>query len=248
MAAFGAWATGLAGNDRTLVYIGVNAPFDWSFVNYYFHRFTGGNSFGFAALDIKPLYMGATGSNWADTRSSQIAKHLAPQRHGDYDALHDAKYQAELFRLILALGRRAVARDGARSRIPNAGGSGAAMTSGAPGKLASALYKYVGIDGLRRILGGSIRFTSRARSSTPSSCCPRLSCRTTHQIGVLSLSRVRNSLQMWSHYADQYAGAVVEFDGSQEFFNGQIAIDYRPTRPRRLVDTYLTGAPIPVAE
>src|SRR5437899_2868404 len=28
------------------------------------------------------------------------------------------------------------------------------------------------------------------------------------QIGILSLSRVRNSLLMWSHYADQYAGAV----------------------------------------
>ena len=55
------------------------------------------NPFGFAALDIKALYMGATGSSWADTRSSQIAKHLAPDRHGDHDALHDAKYQAELF-------------------------------------------------------------------------------------------------------------------------------------------------------
>jgi hypothetical protein len=67
-------------------------------------------------------------------------------------------------------------------------------------------------------------------------------------IGVLSLSRVRNSLLMWSHYADQYAGAVVELDGSHEVFAGQIDIDYRSTRPRRHVDTYLTGAPIPVAE
>ena len=106
MAAFGSWATSLAGNDRTLVFVGFNAPFDWSFVNYYFHRFTGGNPFGFAALDIKALYMGVTGCSWADTRSSQIAKHLAPQRHGDHDALHDAKYQAELFRLIRALGRK----------------------------------------------------------------------------------------------------------------------------------------------
>jgi DNA polymerase III epsilon subunit-like protein len=106
MAAFGAWATGLAGGDRTLVFVGFNAPFDWSFVNYYFHRFTGGNPFGFAALDIKALYMGAMGGSWADTRSSQIAKHLAPQRHGDHDALHDAQYQAELFRLVRALGHK----------------------------------------------------------------------------------------------------------------------------------------------
>jgi hypothetical protein len=67
-------------------------------------------------------------------------------------------------------------------------------------------------------------------------------------LGVLSLSRVRDSLLMWSHYADQYAGAVVEFDGSHEFLGGQIDIDYRPTRPRHHVNAYLTGAPVPVAE
>jgi ribonuclease T len=106
MAAFGAWAAGLAGDDYALVFVGFNAPFDWSFVNYYFHRYTGENPFGFAALDIKALYMGATGGAWADTRSSQIAKHLVPERRGDHDALHDAKYQAELFRLVRALGRK----------------------------------------------------------------------------------------------------------------------------------------------
>jgi DNA polymerase III epsilon subunit-like protein len=104
MAAFAAWATNLADEHRALVFVGFNAPFDWSFVNYYFHRFTGDNPFGFAALDIKALYMGATGGTWADTRSSQIAKHLAPERRGDHDALHDARYQAELFRLVRALG------------------------------------------------------------------------------------------------------------------------------------------------
>lgn len=103
MAAFGAWARSLAGEDRSLVFVGFNAPFDWSFVNYYFHRFAGGNPFGFTALDIKALYMGATGSSWADTRSSQVAKHLAPVSRGDHDALHDAKYQAELFRLVRAI-------------------------------------------------------------------------------------------------------------------------------------------------
>ena len=110
MAAFGAWATSLTGNGRTLVFVGFNAKFDWSFVNYYFHQFTGGNPFGFAALDIKALCMGVTGCSWADTRSSQIAKHLAPQRRGAHDALHDAKYQAELFRLVVRSAARALAR------------------------------------------------------------------------------------------------------------------------------------------
>lgn len=106
MKAFADWAMALAGEDASLVFVGFNAPFDWSFVNYYFHRFTGANPFGFTALDIKALYMGATGSTWSDTRSSQISKHLSPTRQGDHEALHDAKYQAELFRLVRALGSR----------------------------------------------------------------------------------------------------------------------------------------------
>jgi len=103
MTAFGAWARSLAGDQGALIFVGFNAPFDWSFINYYFHRYTGSNPFGFTALDIKALYMGATGSSWTDTRSSQIAKHLNPQQRGDHDALNDARYQAELFRLVRAM-------------------------------------------------------------------------------------------------------------------------------------------------
>lgn len=105
MAAFGAWAQGFVGEGSTLVFVGFNAPFDWSFINYYFHRYTGANPFGFTALDIKALYMGATGCAWTDTRSSQIAKRLSPQRHGDHHALHDARYQAEIFRLVRSIKR-----------------------------------------------------------------------------------------------------------------------------------------------
>ena len=82
------------------MFVGFNAPFDWSFVNYYFHRFCGSNPFGFTALDIKALYMGATGCRWRDTRSSKIAERLKPALAGTHDALRDALYQAEIFRLI----------------------------------------------------------------------------------------------------------------------------------------------------
>jgi len=67
-------------------------------------------------------------------------------------------------------------------------------------------------------------------------------------IGIFCLTKVRNSLLMWSHYADQYGGAVLEFDASHEFFASQIEVDYRTTRPRRDLSSYLTGSPIPVAE
>jgi ribonuclease T len=94
------WVDEVAGLDGVPIFVGFNAAFDWSFINYYFHKFLGENPFGFAALDIKSFYMGAVGSSWRETRSSEIAKRLSPRRHsGDHDALHDAKYQAELFRL-----------------------------------------------------------------------------------------------------------------------------------------------------
>ena len=69
-------------------------------MNYYFHKFTGSNPFGFTALDIKALYMGATGCRWEDTRSSKVAEKLKPTLMGTHDALRDALYQAEVFRLI----------------------------------------------------------------------------------------------------------------------------------------------------
>ncbi|MXP41868.1 3'-5' exonuclease [Altererythrobacter soli] len=100
MTGFARWVEASAGPDATPVFVGFNAPFDWSFVNYYFHRFIGSNPFGFTALDIKALYMGATCCDWSNTRSSRIAAHLKPELKGDHDALHDALYQAELFRLI----------------------------------------------------------------------------------------------------------------------------------------------------
>jgi ribonuclease T len=100
MKRFGDWIASQCTREQTPVFVGLNAPFDWSFVNYYFHRYLGDNPFGFSALDIKALFMGATGCGWHETRSSAMARELRPKLKGDHDALHDAQYQAELFRLI----------------------------------------------------------------------------------------------------------------------------------------------------
>ena len=43
--------------------------------------------------------MGATGCSWSETKSSAMAAELVPASKGDHNALHDAKFQAELFRL-----------------------------------------------------------------------------------------------------------------------------------------------------
>ncbi|MBL8275308.1 MAG: 3'-5' exonuclease [Pelomonas sp.] len=106
MKQFRDWVGQVVGDHGTPVFVGLNAPFDWSFVNYYFHRFLQANPFGFAALDIKALYMGATGCSWGDTRSSQMAARLKPKSKGDHQALHDALYQAELFKLVRQLRHR----------------------------------------------------------------------------------------------------------------------------------------------
>ncbi|MFM0142465.1 DUF2971 domain-containing protein [Paraburkholderia sp. RL18-085-BIA-A] len=67
------------------------------------------------------------------------------------------------------------------------------------------------------------------------------------QIGILCLSRCPNSILMWSHYADQYQGAVISFDADHEFFAGQIPVDYIEERPKKHIDSY-KSEPMPLAE
>ena len=100
MRRFSSWLDGLRLGAGSPVFVGLNAPFDWSFVNYYFHRFMGRNPFGYTALDIKAYYMGVTGCPWTEATSTAMSKALRPRTAPDHDALHDALFQAELYRLI----------------------------------------------------------------------------------------------------------------------------------------------------
>jgi DNA polymerase III epsilon subunit-like protein len=106
MSRFAEWIDTQTPEGSTAVFVGLNAPFDWAFVNYYFLKYHDQNPFGFTALDIKALFMGATGCTWYETRSSAIDKVVKPRLKGDHDALHDARYQAELFRSVYDLSRR----------------------------------------------------------------------------------------------------------------------------------------------
>lgn len=106
MEAFADWLATVHAADETLVFVGFNAPFDWSFINYYFHRYAGTNPFGFSALDIKAYYMGRRRCAWTETRSSRMAEVLRPRRTGSHQAKEDALYQAELFRLVRAMPER----------------------------------------------------------------------------------------------------------------------------------------------
>lgn len=68
-------------------------------------------------------------------------------------------------------------------------------------------------------------------------------------IGILCLSKNESSLLMWSHYAGEYSGAVIEFDEDHEFFTGLFNIEYREHRPKKDISSYLNSKlPIPIAE
>lgn len=99
------WLTHVCPENEKAVFVGLNAPFDWAFINYYFHKHTGANPFGFTAIDMKAYYMGATGCRWKETKSSQMIARLNPQSAPNHHALDDARFQAELFALMLAEGR-----------------------------------------------------------------------------------------------------------------------------------------------
>lgn len=68
-------------------------------------------------------------------------------------------------------------------------------------------------------------------------------------IGVLCLSENPSSFLMWSHYADSYAGAVVEFDDTHDFFSGKFPMEYRTTRPKIDISAYVCSQePVPISE
>lgn len=87
------WLKQVCSADQKVVFVGLNAPFDWSFINYYFHKYSGANPFGFTALDMKAYYMGVTGCRWKETKSSQMTARFNPQSAPNHNALDDARFQ-----------------------------------------------------------------------------------------------------------------------------------------------------------
>jgi ribonuclease T len=95
------WVQQVSGTKKP-IFVGFNAGFDWSFVNWYFIHFLGQNPFGFAPLDVKSYYMGLTGCRWEETKSSRIRSEFQPAKPGDHNALADARAQAEMFEKMRA--------------------------------------------------------------------------------------------------------------------------------------------------
>jgi hypothetical protein len=69
-------------------FVADNNGFDWQFINWYFHHFTGANPFGFSSTNLGSLYKGLV----KDMRKS--FKHLRKTRH-THHPVDDAKGNAE---------------------------------------------------------------------------------------------------------------------------------------------------------
>ena len=101
MSAFEEWVHEVTPPGVNPVFVGFNAPFDWMFVNDYFYRTLGRNPFGHTALDIKALFMGATGVPWSQTTKRTLSPRYLDGRHLSHNALSDALDQAEIFEKLL---------------------------------------------------------------------------------------------------------------------------------------------------
>jgi hypothetical protein len=85
LARFATWLGALKGRP---MFVSDNNGFDWMFVCWYFHHFTGANPFGHSSQNLGSLYKGLVKD------ASQTFKHLRKTRH-THDPVDDARGNAE---------------------------------------------------------------------------------------------------------------------------------------------------------
>ena len=88
MKEFALWLTKVSKNRP--MFVSDNNGFDWQFINWYFHHFTGSNPFGFSSTNLGSLYKGAV----RDVH--QTFKHLRKTKH-THHPVDDARGNAEAF-------------------------------------------------------------------------------------------------------------------------------------------------------
>lgn len=88
---------------RRLVYVALNAAFDWAFTHYWFARVQIDDPFGFAPLDIKSYWAGRAGVPLSETSKSRLPAFLS-EGLGEHThrADEDAARQAEMFERMRA--------------------------------------------------------------------------------------------------------------------------------------------------
>jgi DNA polymerase III epsilon subunit-like protein len=94
---FAAWLN--AESKSRPVFVSDNLAFDWQFINYYFHRFTGKNPFGFSGRRIGDLYAGLMkdASKATEWKKYRVTAHT-------HNPVDDAKGNAEALKKFRELG------------------------------------------------------------------------------------------------------------------------------------------------
>lgn len=93
------WLRDLPGKP---VFVAYPAGFDFTFVYWYLHRFTGESPFSHSALDIKTMAMCLLKRGYRDSTKRNMPKRWFSDRPHTHVALDDAIEQGELFCRMLA--------------------------------------------------------------------------------------------------------------------------------------------------
>jgi len=94
---FGVWLA--ANSDGRPMFISDNNGFDWQFINWYFHHFTGANPFGFSSTNLSSLYKGIvldTSLNFKHLRKTRHTHHPVDDAKGNAEALLTLKKEFKL--------------------------------------------------------------------------------------------------------------------------------------------------------
>ena len=73
MARFSEWVT--QQSKGRPIFVSDNNGFDWQFINWYFHHFTGENPFGFTSMNLGSLYKGAVRDTFKNFKHLRRTKH-----------------------------------------------------------------------------------------------------------------------------------------------------------------------------
>lgn len=102
---FVAWVEAEAAGGRA-VFVGFNATFDWMWIADHAWLHAGRNPFGTSGLDLKALYLGlhlGEIQEWRETALERVTQRYVTGLAHTHHALHDAREQAEICRLLLAV-------------------------------------------------------------------------------------------------------------------------------------------------
>ena len=73
MASFEKWI--LANSQGRTIFVSDNNGFDWMFICWYFHHFTGKNPFGFSSMNLGSFYKGVVKNTFETFKHLRVTKH-----------------------------------------------------------------------------------------------------------------------------------------------------------------------------